>query len=188
MDYYTLDGHVPEYSCGGCPHCRANRPAVESPTVGNTVFTNAPKSTSWSGPLAGLQLHANVYFPRSSVSKKRLIQKWKWLVRLVEVGAIRAISAEQASLEYLGSAIQNVFWIGNSLEEASEDLSYWPHLVLHLDESAEVPSLGWPISTKLLLAPDSIPDAENPNRRWWESVRNSVELKNFLFGLDYGDH
>lgn len=187
-EYYTLDGRVPEYSCGGCPHCRLNRSKAESLTVGKTVFTNAPKSTTWLKPLVRMDLHASVYFTRKPESTRRLVQSWKWLVRLVEAGAIQAISAEPDVLKHLESMIPNAFWIGDTGGEDSDELSYWPHLVMHLESNLEVPDLGWPASTRLLMAPDNISDSNNPNRRWWESVSNSIEFKNFIDGFDYGNN
>jgi ATP-dependent DNA helicase RecQ len=188
--YYSLDGVQPEFACGGCPHCLSHRAFMEFPTVGKTVHTDAPPAMQWRRPLKGKRMHCHVYFPATGVTQTRLLRSWRaWLLRLIESRSIEAISAKAAVLERLASEFggaTSAFWIGDVLDDASDETKYWPQVVIQLEPTGPVPGLGWPESTKILIAPEEAVDPRNPFRRWWESVPGSMSLDNFLLGLNYG--
>ena len=191
--HYTVDAVQPEYACGGCPHCRAIPRERSFPTVGRSVTSNAPLASRWRSPIGNRALHAHVYcrIP-AGVRRKKLLNNWQgWLVRLIESRAIQAICASADDLDALQTTIgaaSKAFWIGDELDGIPEHGEFWPQLVLHLDTKSSIPDLGWPESTKLLIAPEELADKNNAQRRWWQSFPGSVSMDNFLLGLNYGDH
>ncbi len=191
--YYTRDGRQPEHTCGGCPHCLDSGKRVESPTVGRSVYSNAQKARQWRRPLVGKELHTYVYFhANGNQSEKRLLRNWLgWLVRMIESRAIQAIFTDDASLAILQTELESAtgaFWIGDARNNSLNESEYWPQLVLHMNSTSPIPSLGWAESTKVLLAPETLSDEKNSNRRWWESIGGSMSLDTFLSGLNYGNH
>lgn len=186
IENYTLEGIQPEYACGGCPKCQRTKKYMESSTVGGSVeSTGTEVAASWSSPLTASAVHQYVYYPRGGITEKRLIRSWAvWIRRLIESGSIKAIRADEEILRIIQREIRTAsFWIGDTLDANSFGAPWWPRLVLHTDLKRPAPRLSSSESVELLMAPEEIVDDSNSNRKWWESVSNSISLSNFLLEL-----
>jgi ATP-dependent DNA helicase RecQ len=190
--FYTFKGNPPEHACGGCPKCRQSRLQAGWPTLGSNFSTNAPKPNHWSPPINGRALHRYVYFSRDDQTQKRIVRSWRgWIGRLIDSGSIQSIRAGTDVLNLLETElalVTNRFWIGEQTNNFHGDGNYWPQLVLHLDASQPLPSLGWADTPKILIAPAEQSDAGNARRLWYESVQDSISLDTFLIGLNHGNH
>jgi ATP-dependent DNA helicase RecQ len=183
LDNYTIEGIEPEYACGGCPKCLADGLSIEPPTVGRSAHASGVDALgSVMSALPEGPVHQYVYFPKGKSSNKRMVRSWEfWIRRLLETEGIAAISATPDVLEILEKVLStNVFWIGDNIDNPTEEWRFWPRLILHTEINRPRPHLGLKDSVKILLAPEELVDESNPNRKWWESVSNSVSLDNFL--------
>jgi ATP-dependent DNA helicase RecQ len=183
LDYYTIDGIQPEYSCGGCPNCLKRNATTTHITLGNSVYMQGAKMvTDWNSPLAGSNRHLYTYYRREGLSQRSLVRNWAhWIRPLVECGAILALRANRGVLAALQKELKtNVFWIGNELDEDADSSEIWPELILLTDVKETLPMLGISESLKILVAPGEIADASNPYRKWWESQAGTISIDNFL--------
>jgi ATP-dependent DNA helicase RecQ len=188
LDYYSVSGIQPEYACGGCPCCLSSQRHINLPTVGCSAnATGVSHQESWSRVLRDAPPRKYVYFSSDARSSKRLVREWSsWLRRLIETRVIEAVSADANVLKVLAKELKTRdFWIGEVLRDESDgEYMFWPRLIIYTDKAKSIPRLGYTPSVSLVLGPEEAPDADNPNRRWWESMPNAVSLDNFLLSLE----
>jgi ATP-dependent DNA helicase RecQ len=188
MESYTIDGTQPEYSCGGCPKCLADYSDIDTPMVGSSASARGVEhATEWGPPLSGSPSNLHIYFPRGDQRVRRIIRNWRgWLRRLLEKKVIQAIRADVEVLEILEKELKSsAFWIGDLSDSIQDNENmFWPQLVLQFDENRLVHDLGFSESVRIVIAPEEVSDASNPNRRWWQSVPAAVSLDNFLTSLE----
>ena len=183
LNYYTIDGIQPEYSCGGCPSCLKRKAITTYITLGNSVHMQGAKMvTAWKPPMVGFNRHLYAYYRREGLSQRRLVRNWAhWIRPLVECGAILALRASRDVLAALQKELKtNVFWIGNELDEDTDSSDAWPELIILTNLKEPLPMLGIAESLKILVAPGEIADTRNPYRKWWESQPGTISIENFL--------
>lgn len=182
-NFYQQADAVPEYSCGGCPGCRAlERPAF-NPTLGTTfkVFgIEKPTVPAWIPGSSTLRLR---YKPEDyrRVTVRALLHEWRnWLGRLLASRKIQAIRASDAVFEEIlnNQALKNMpFWCSLGLQDNSGD---WIELVLLMPEETYFPEFGFDPPPKIIIAPTNVPDPLAPHRNWWETYPDSRELTSFV--------
>lgn len=184
-NFYTHDGIAPELACGGCPGCRFDSLGPLTPTLGyanDVIGWHSPTEAAeqWCGATVTF-----VHYSQSS-STRVLLQEWRhWISDLINKGEIQAVRAQQSTLEQLQKCLPagiRKFWC--SINE-NEKESRWSELVLLMPHETKLPNIGLTDSSRIVVAPKSIPSVENPYREWWETNQHSIELEHFVRQLNY---
>lgn len=182
-DFYQQGGVAPEYSCGGCPGCRALERTAFKPTLGTTfkiVGIEPPTVPAWIPNSLILRLR---YKPEDyrRTTTRALLHEWRnWMSRLLASRQIQAIRASDDVLEEIlkNPALKNMpFWCSLGLQDSSGN---WVELVLLMPEETSFPALGFDDPPRIIIAPTGVPDPLMPNRNWWETRPDSRELTSFV--------
>lgn len=175
--FYTLDEHQPEYSCGGCPGCRAENRHIFTPTLGCYAYQSHIKDDILFPDVNYVYYAENK--PISAQFRRLYVQEWQtWIVLLIQQKKVGAIRASKETLDILHHLPKMPFWVGIEFSEPSIGVN---ELVLVF------PTESWPTYTfttnapaQIIVAPENLPDSRYPHRLWWETIAHSQRLNDFL--------
>jgi ATP-dependent DNA helicase RecQ len=180
--YYTIDGHSPQRTCGGCPTCEPpNLPSQ----VGNSSHQDGFLiQTAWADPFNRFPILQYVYFQTSTNSnpEQDFVRVHKaWIKQLINKGVVQSICAPRALMEKLQKEITGstaTFWSWDPLETNRIDESFFSQLVICSPSANNLPDLGLPKGLVMVLAPENLADVNGDV--WWErnpSARSIDDMK-----------
>ncbi|EGF8744862.1 ATP-dependent DNA helicase RecQ, partial [Salmonella enterica] len=170
--FYTLDGFVPEISCGGCPACRSKGYPPFTPTLGRIAHVTGETMRNVMGN------EQRVYYS-TTLTNRLLLRQWSdWIARLLANRQIQAIRASQSVLARLGEVLPAglPFWCSLAVDEEN---TCWDELVLVLPGET-MPELDIFASiNRIIVAPERLQEPGYRGRRWWDVDTGAVALEQF---------
>jgi len=180
--YYTIDGHSPQRTCGGCPTCEP--PNLPSQVGDSSHQVGFLIQTAWANPFNRLPNLQYVYFqalPKSNPEQKFVRAHKAWIKKLITKGVVRSICAPKNLMEELQREITGSpapFWSWDPLDSNQVEESVFSQLVLCSPSADNLPDLGFREGLIMVLAPENLSDVNGD--AWWErttSARSIHDMK-----------
>lgn len=174
--FYSLDGNLPEKSCGGCPGCKMQDKDAFTPTLGQEVYQSQFVYDGLFNEIKSVYYPANK--PISSKVKQLYLQEWKiWIERLLNQKIVGVIRASRETLTLLENITQVPFWAGIAFDEPAIGVAELV-LVLPTEDFSQLQTIQQ-TPLQIIVAPDNLADSKYGHRLWWETQPNSQSLNDF---------
>jgi len=182
--FYTINGYIPESSCGGCPGCRKQRSEPFTPSLGSLVQPVLGWYPTDSGNMGNEQ---RIHYKGLGSTPRELVHKWRHLIAfLLQKGIIRAIRARSEVHEILNRTVSfNEFWCSLTPDETN---SIWNELVLVMPDERYIPRTDLYRNNRISFIPNHLPDPAHPARIWIDCDQQAISIDDYERGLSYVDY